>query len=354
MATPVTQPIAVAAPVPAAATPAAAPQPIVQPVYLQPVAVQQPQEAKKKSGKGWKIALISVASLIVLTVGSLFAIFFTAQGMFNNGQYSKARSCYDVLGGFMNSDEKVKLCDYTMAGKYAEDGNHKMAWKLYSGLGDYRDSRALSVEAMYNHGIALFEDGAYEEAGDIFFSIEDYKDSDEWLVDCTIHQAIEMYRDGDYEEAAEIFDEFYDESDLAKAYGTLCLMKEYEDGGASLILTQAFYIVLAEYDDIDDVKEALESPFFYIARFFDAGWESGKYYLDAETEKNLITHRVPWDSPRGDIYFESDDEALHFYIEDEWWFSITGFNNYSSLHPTKMYVEASDGESYEFTKYTEF
>lgn len=360
------QPLQIPVPQPVQIQPQAVPVMQIQPGQMQPIQPAQPvyqvipapQPAKKKKKKGWKIALGVVAGLIALVAAGIFAVYFTAYGLYDNGEYGVARKCFDFLGGFLKSEEMVDQCDYSMAGKYAEDGNYEAAWELYDSISEFKDSEQLASEARYNRAQELFDEENYDEAEEIFLLLDDYSDSEQRVIDCKMCKGVQLYRDGEYDEAREIMGDYYKKNDTARIYVTLCTYRDYEGSGASLTMTRVLYDLLADdYDDNEDVREALESPFFYLARLFDAGWKCGDYFIDANYagDTSSIESDVPWDTPdKGTWWAFSDSAGLHMCVEKKWWFTVVGFSSYDEYHPAKMLVIGNNGEEYIFNKYTEF
>jgi len=393
-AAPTPAPVVAPAPTPApVAAPAPTPAPVAAPApQPAPAAVAESAKKPKKKKLGLIIGLVSAAVLLLGAAAVFGGMSLAADTMFINGNYEGARSFYESMSFIPAYAEKVDACDYRAADKLYEREEYKKAYELFAELGDYKDADDRANDAHYKYGLQLlekkkyleamtvfaalgkykdsevlikdarygmaekyFSDGEFESAHSLFDLVGDYKDAEKRMVDCEIGICINLYREGKYEECLEQINPYYNSRVEAKVYSHLCLMRQYDESGASMEMTGALFSMLKDHIRVADVKEALEHPFFFVIRFFGATWECGEYTLDADPSDNMIYYHVQWETPEGKPWYGNNDDALVFFTgEDNFWFSVTGFSSYNELHPDVMYVCDEDGNEYEFIKTYEY
>ena len=351
------------------------------------------EKKPRKKGAWWKITLSVAGALIVLMAASVFGLYFTAQGMYNDGEYDSAKMVLSYLDFIPAFRSMAMECDYADAEQLANNGQYLLAHMIYENIIDYKDSAEKADQTLFEYGKQLLENENYEKAletfeelGDyegaaemvlqtkylnaesllqegrfaaakkIFEELGDYEDAASRVVECDILYGVKLYRSGQYNSAMELLNEYYKVSDLARAYCHLCLFRQYEEEGASIEMIGALYTMIEEYSYMGgDVEEALEHPFFFVIRFFGAGWKYEGYALDADPRSLTIYHSyLPWYTPNGDLWYFWDDDGLFFCTDDAFWFGITGFDSYDTRHPENMYIVDSEGNQYTFYNYFEY
>lgn len=117
--------------------------------------------------------------------------------------------------------QKYNEIKYEEAYKYFEEENYLLAEKIYSQLGNYKNSAELTEEMkilneqleLYLAGQKLLDGKKYDDAIVCFENANNYKDSFEKIRYSKYNLAIECFNAGDYETAKTIFVELGDYSD---------------------------------------------------------------------------------------------------------------------------------------------
>ncbi len=353
--------------------------------------VKEKSQGKKKTGLFIGLGAAALAAVLAVTVP--LGMFASGRRLYNNREFEEAKERFSALGFLPKFGEMADECDYAMAAEYAADGKYLEASQTYMNILDHKDSYELCQECFYEHAEQMFEEEKYQQAHEAFLAIKDYKDAAqraddtlfamagllleegelreardvyvalgdyegaaEGIMECDISLAMRIYEMGEYSDAYSIFADYAEQSEKAELYAALCLFRSANEAGAGIEDIYEIYDLLIGFADDPAAQEALEHPFFYAARFMGACWETEDhvYSIDGDYEGETIYHYVPWDSPDGAIYFLSDEEGCCFMIEEDPWFTITGFDSYDQLHPEKMYLVDRDGNEYTMIKYDEY
>ena len=161
------------------------------------------REVRKGKGmkKGWKLLLMLILCGTVSTVyaqdAALEAAYQRAKQLAEQGSYELAISTFEMLDGYMDSEEQIAACreavleeQYQEAAALKEAGNAEAARKAFEALGDYKDSAeqaaacGSSGEESYAAALALEEQGNYEAAAAAFRALGSYEDSAAHLETC--------------------------------------------------------------------------------------------------------------------------------------------------------------------------
>ena len=96
--------------------------------------------------------------------------------------YTEAKTALEELKGY-NADieTKIQICDYSIAKQYLEKGKYDKAQEMFKALKDYGDSADMVKECSYRNALSLIEGKKYEEAIEILSTIKKYSDSGEKL-----------------------------------------------------------------------------------------------------------------------------------------------------------------------------
>lgn len=94
---------------------------------------------------------------------------------------------------------------YTNAEKLYTDGNLTEAEKIFSKLGDYKNSANYSLKCRYENALSLMDSGLFPEAADAFTSLDGYADSDALAAECMLKIADGYAESGNLEAAASVY-----------------------------------------------------------------------------------------------------------------------------------------------------
>ena len=170
-----------------------------------------------------------------------------------------------------NSNEK----NYKLANSYVESGKYSEAQKIYSKLGQYKDSEELSKEAyknsqnkeLYNEAIDEFKVGNYQSAIDILKSISDFEDSETQIEKITYILA----------------KKYYDNEQLNEARKLFLQIEEYKD---SLSYLKEIELKIASNTVADAYKDAKE---YYNKRLYKKALEIFRELKDYKDSLKMVT-----------------------------------------------------------------
>lgn len=232
---------------------------------------QERQEKQAAAVVAIKKGLIAAAAVIVLIIAINIAkpiiarnsSYRQAKAMLSEGRYREAITAFEALGDYRDSAkqaqnaadaekaaeeqarveraavaEQKKQERYDEAVELMEAGDMEEAWKIFSGLGDYRDSAqraqaaAEAVEeqekqALYDEAVKLKEAGDIKAAVAILAEMADYKDAKDLLNGISKYVVVQKINGDD------VCNLYYDEiGRLIKeeAYGGNYYAYKYKDG----------------------------------------------------------------------------------------------------------------------------
>lgn len=116
----------------------------------------------------------------------------------------KARTIFEELGDYEDSDYQRKECIYKLAEKQLKEENYEEALKLFESIPAHEDADDKVKLCKYNYAIDLYRTGEYEKAEGIFREIDPYEDSQEYLLECAYARADEYIEVNDFVEAMKI------------------------------------------------------------------------------------------------------------------------------------------------------
>lgn len=104
-----------------------------------------------------------------------------AVDLYNKGKFDAAAEIFSELGDYEDSAALSTLSHYWAAITLAEDGKHAEALPRFLKLGDYEDSAQRVTECTYQMAVSEFEAGNYTDAQIHFAEVADYKQASEYL-----------------------------------------------------------------------------------------------------------------------------------------------------------------------------
>lgn len=138
--------------------------------------------------------------------------------------------------------------DYHKAVDLYNKGKFDDAAEIFSELGDYEDSAALSTLSHYWAAITLAEEGNYEEALPRFLKLGDYEDSAQRVTECTYQIAVSEFEAGNYTDAQIHFAEVADYKQASEYLRRINWQKLYDAIAAVGFNNISGYIIEKEQD----------------------------------------------------------------------------------------------------------
>ena len=339
-------------------------------------------EAPAKTGKKKKwllLAIIGGAAVVLLALGLFLGIplvkYLSANSALEQGQYQKALTIYEDLGGFLSSPEKLKACKIGQAEVWLREGNFEDAKNLYlelgdgenakecdyrqalawvaqgkfqeavtgfEALGDYKDSADQIIESKYQWILALMTQGDYQQALEKLPEIGEYKDSLEKITECQYQSAVKLLEAGNYTEAKTILDtlgDYKDAKELVKECKYQAALALLEKG--QVVKAYDALIALKNYKDSAERAKEVKTAYTRIKGkskiFVNATWSFyDKIGIDShagmttkKVNSNTVKIKIFWDYC--DTYLEEkgDKNRVDYWEFTGKWDPATGRLNYT-------------------------
>ena len=112
------------------------------------------------------------------------------------GYFDEAKTRFQALGTYRDSQQMALECDYQKAKKFLKDGDLNQAKTMFGALGDYSDSKAMVSECDYREAKQLLGLGKYDEAKALFSQLADanYKDAKTMALETDYQNALAIYK----------------------------------------------------------------------------------------------------------------------------------------------------------------
>jgi len=157
-------------------------------------------EPKPLSPKAKKVLAV-IAGIVALAVIVLAAVYFlqpkispdytNALNLMNEGSYAQAQEIFDALGDYHESRELSLQCRYSAAQQLFDSGDYEQAMAAFKALGDYNDCAARAGQCAdimkdneYYAVLGLIDEGRYEEAIEALTAYGDYRDAKAKIAEC--------------------------------------------------------------------------------------------------------------------------------------------------------------------------
>ncbi len=240
------------------------------------------EETVKKTGKKGKLWLLLIPVLILAAAAvAVFTVvlpnnrYNEALQMLQEGRYDEAKAGFEALGGYKDSAEQAKNCDYTYASELYNKGKFEKAQKVFAQLKGFKDSDQLKEACEtelryaeeYEAAAGLYQQGKYEEAKAAFEKLGSYQDSTEQvklcetvILDGKYAAAAALYTEGRFEEAIEAFtalDGYKDSADQISLCETGILNRRYE-AALALLANGQFKEAIEAFTALDGYKDSAE------------------------------------------------------------------------------------------------
>lgn len=125
------------------------------------------------------------------------------------GEYADAKARFAALGGYRNSADMVRECDYRPAKVIYDAGDYAGALAAFeaAALTGYSDSSTIMNDCRYQLGMTAMATADYETAKQYFAAAGDYQDAPAQLAGCEHQLSLAGAREA---EAAGRYMEAYD------------------------------------------------------------------------------------------------------------------------------------------------
>ena len=129
-----------------------------------------------------RLFAITLVLCLLLSLTGCDALDYTVASLrYRIGHYEKAYALYSALGDYADSAAMTaisrKKADYAAAQAHYAAGEYRQAMELFYGLDMYMDSPVKAVESQYALGISLLEEGDYRQALPLLDGLGNYEDS---------------------------------------------------------------------------------------------------------------------------------------------------------------------------------
>ena len=175
---------------------------------------------------------------------------------------------------------------YHKALSYMEQGNYADAQSIFEGLGDYKDSGKLNMEAKYGYAGFLAENGEYDAALACYKELEGYKDVLERITSVYYNMADSYVEHGNYSEALKIYQDLgnYEDSE-ERIPATKYLMANAAMESHDYETAYGLYSELSDYKDVPDRMN--ECSYQYAGLLL----EQGKYQEAIDQYKKVYHYK---------------------------------------------------------------
>ncbi|MBQ9994643.1 MAG: hypothetical protein IJP17_08035 [Clostridia bacterium] len=335
----------------------------VAPPYVKTPPTLASVEAQKKANRKTTfivsgIVAAAIAAIVLLVVISNAVCYKSGVENLNAGNYYDAIDDFIAAGSYKDAPLMLEDTYTALAEHYAKTGKAEKAYDLVTTMMD-NDMYFAGVDACYSCAGILFDNEEYYDASMMYDAIPTHKDSRERSELAWYNWGVQLYREGEWETAYdEVFynsDEDYEESALYFALCEMEYLKSLESGATDTSVFYEEYNELFNYllpyaDTNEDAMAALSSSPFFFSKFANAVWKDkdNKINLYLKNGENwMLIHNVEWDTPRGEAWYcYSTADGLKFYIDNAYWFTITGFSSATELRPEEVYITGNDGKNY--------
>lgn len=240
--------------------------------------------------------------------------------LLGKGDYDGARSQFERLKDFRDSQAMVTETDYRHARALLDSKDYQGAAGLLEGLAKqgYQDSADLLLEAQYTLAGQKLEAEEFEQAAELLqrLAAKKYKDAEALLPQANYRWAVALYRAGEYAQAQTLFaglDDF-EKSDTYYLLTQLQL-KQYKANGYNS-QKAAFKKLLALGDEEDYVQ--LLTGDDWICILLEGRWMNGEndFVLKRSEDSWSISYTLPYVSGE---FFKIEDSIVYLGSDQAGW-----------------------------------
>ncbi|MBQ5319312.1 MAG: hypothetical protein J6K17_09475 [Oscillospiraceae bacterium] len=174
--------------------------------------------------------------------------------------------------------EKVKVSNsYNQATHLLDEGNYAEASKIFESLGDYKDSKQLTLKSIYQSALKLIEEKNYSEASELLFSLGDYEDSKNLALESTYQNALKLADEKEYSDAINEFGKILNYRNSAMLYD------KYEDYAEAYQFVENgdFSKAITAFEKIGDEEMVNEVAYAYASELYnDQNYKLAQIYFE--------------------------------------------------------------------------
>lgn len=152
------------------------------------------------------------------------------EGWIKKGDYDKALKIFTDLGEYKDSKTKLKEVHYLKAEALFEEGEFSDAAKEYKKAGDYEGASDKITLCKYEVAKHHYNNGSYQKAAEEFQALGDYKDSGSMAVEATYKYGMQLF----------------DQGAIVDSYNVLYGIRDYDPAYYALVSKSPFYIQVYE------------------------------------------------------------------------------------------------------------
>jgi len=266
-------------------------------------------KAKRKKSKKGLVAICVILFLIIVAACTAFGLYAhysnlykKAESRLSSENYSAARSIYEEIKWFKDSEEKILLCDYEEAANLLKMGDYDAALSIYETLKaqNFKDSEQCYNEAVFFKVEDLLKKEKVSEALSTMgiFAGDDDEEIVERLNKYKLQAGNILADDGNYEKAIEIYSEIHEEAKVLECKYLIAL--EYKEAGEYVFAMGAFSEIFGYRDSNNqfDLTEELlieknKNDYMFLipnnlkGKYSNTDGYYVDYSLDKEVEYNL-------------------------------------------------------------------
>lgn len=205
-----------------------------------------------------------------------------------------AKTIFEDLNGYEDSDYQRKECIYKLAEIALEKEDYEEAKNLFESISGHEDSDDRAKYCEYRYAVKLYNSEEYEKAEGIFRKLGDYEDSEDYLTDCVYARAdlyVENYNFVDamkliYDHTNSYYDSrFINTQNALKSYNK---SRGYYPDAKSLLgewKSEDGKTLIYEYNDVGEVVWRSTLPYTSGSAYYV---ENGMHYRSSYSSGNMM------------------------------------------------------------------
>ena len=233
------------------------------------IATQKAEEARvrKENNKKRLKKILAIVIPIIIVIGIIAALtpgvikpaidnaiaYHRANELLEDGLFDDAKTAFDALGTYRDSENMSKESIYQKAKAYQASKQYDDATSTYELVSGYLDADDLAQEAQYQKAEDLCEQGKYKEAISVWNTIQTYSDSIERMEKAEIE-----WKEPNYQAAQQLMNE-KNYKEAAKTFNSLGKYKDSVEKTqeCNKLRKEADYQLALEYYEAKDYLKAI-------------------------------------------------------------------------------------------------
>jgi len=286
---------------------------------------------EKKRKKSILIVCSAVGAALICVFVALLAynlrfnsLYVRAGVKLRSGNYEEAKSIFEDISGYKDSEKMIYKCDYEKAESLLKAGNYDEALEIFENLKakGYSDSKERVVECQLLMADSYISEGKTQEAFKILNRLSDdgNRKAKEMIDEHTYDAALLLYNEEKYPEAKVLFENLNDENMITEC--NYKIAEELKSSG-EFVKAMSMFAKLGDYSDSKIQFESVEANLSYENQcdefFSDYNNFKGKYqdeygYYVEYSYDNLgnesTSYNLTYDESSR---FKVDDSGIHYH-----------------------------------------